>query len=31
MICGSLRADTQISPEYYGAEQAVGVSVVFMT
>ena len=31
MICGSLRADTQISPEYYGAEQAVAVSVVFMT
>ena len=29
MICGSLCADTQISPEYYGAEQTVGVSVVF--
>jgi hypothetical protein len=31
MICGSLRADTQISPEYYGAERTVAVSVVFMT
>ncbi|MGY2905099.1 hypothetical protein ACVWVY_004120 [Bradyrhizobium sp. URHC0002] len=31
MICGSLRADTQISPEYYGAERTVGVSAVFMT
>ena len=31
MICRSLRAGTQISPEYYGAEQTVAVSVVFMT